>query len=274
MTTPSSVNTLTSQKLQAFERLQSAFEESFPYVQSMHGQQRFSSFSVAHIVRYLHALWVCECKDRLLSVYKNITRYEGSHCLELLQHWQEGESADVIEFLNRKLDMTPFAELTRQIQEASPGNKGDGLVQRLIDGRGVLLNRGFNLMQALDAVFMLPEDQLLNEVRQACAQYGHRPDQIEQQLAEVHTPLYAYAPSQELAQRNMEVMNKIGVQVMSRPSDQPGERSRRVQKPTAAHGSFADYVVEGYMELTLPAHNNLRDQHFVDFPERSDQETI
>ena len=78
----------------------------------------FTSFPVASTVRYLHALWICECKDRLLSIYKNIERYEGTYCLGLLLRWQEGEMADVVDFLHRKLDMLPFSDLTRQIQDA------------------------------------------------------------------------------------------------------------------------------------------------------------
>src|SRR5437588_3783573 len=124
------------QKLEAFEQLQAEFEASFQYVQDMHGQRRFASISIADSVRYLHALWVCECKDRLLSVYKNIKRYEGRLCLELLRRWQEGETADVIAFLQRKLDGLPFADLTRQIHEARASrHAGDGLAQRLVHGR-------------------------------------------------------------------------------------------------------------------------------------------
>ncbi len=169
---------LVKQKLAAFERMQPAFEEYFPFVQQVHGQQRFAEFPVASTVRYLHALWVCERKDRLLSIYKNIERYEGTYCLQLLRNWQKGETADVVDFLQRKLDMMPFADLTRQVHEAKSHHKGDGLAHRLIDGRKVLLNRGINLMQAFDAIFALPEERLIDEVRVACAQYEHRPEQI------------------------------------------------------------------------------------------------
>ncbi len=79
-------------KSEAFEQLQPEFEASFRFVQDVHGQRRFSAFTVVEAVRYLHALWVCECKDRLLSVYRNIVRYEGQHCLRLLQRWQEAEA--------------------------------------------------------------------------------------------------------------------------------------------------------------------------------------
>ena len=76
---------LAEQKLAAFEQLQPEFEASFRFVQEVHGQRRFVAFPVAETVHYLHALWICERKDRLLSVYKNIVRYEGQHCLDLLQ---------------------------------------------------------------------------------------------------------------------------------------------------------------------------------------------
>jgi hypothetical protein len=268
------VQELVKQKLAAFEQLQPAFEECFPFVQQVHGQQRFATFPVASTVRYLHALWVCECKDRLLSIYKNIERYEGSYCLRLLLRWQEGETADVVEFLQRKLDMMPFGDLTRQIAEARAHQKGDGLARRLLDGRRVLLNRGMNLMQALDAIFALSDEQLLDEVRAACTHYHHRPQEIERQIGELQTDLYAYGPSQALAQRNMEVMNKMGVQVMSRPSDQPGSRSWRVLEPTVPPGPFAEQVIDGYIELTTPLFNNPKAQRFVDRPERSEEGTM
>ncbi len=79
-------------KSEAFEQLQLAFEASFRFVQEVHGQRRYSAFPMAETVRSLYALWVCECKDRLLSVYRNIVRSEGQHCLRLLQRWQEGEA--------------------------------------------------------------------------------------------------------------------------------------------------------------------------------------
>src|SRR5215813_11838185 len=118
MVTTQTTQDLVNQKLEAFERLLTEFEMSFQYVQDMHGQRRFPSLSVADSVHYLHALWICECKDRLLSIYKNITRYEGRYCLELLRRWQEGATADIIEFLHAKLDGFPFVELTHQIMDA------------------------------------------------------------------------------------------------------------------------------------------------------------
>ncbi len=258
-------------KSEAFEQLQPEFEASFRFVQEVHGQRRYDTFPVAETVRYLHALWVCECKDRLLSVYRNIVRYEGQHCLCLLQRWQEGETDEVIAFLHRKLDGLPFAELTRQIQQASTMHQpGDGLVQRLVHGRLVLLNRAMNLMRALDAIFALLEDDLREEVRAACAQYGHRPDQIKQQLAEMEGPLHSYVPHPLLAQRNMVVMNTLGRHVMTLPTDLPGERSWKVVAPTEAPRPFAEHVIAGYLELVSPSHNNLKGYRFIDRPEHGE----
>ncbi len=269
MTATQAMQNLVNQKLETFDQLQPEFEASFHFVQEVHGQRRFSSFPVADSVRYLHALWACECKDRLLSIYKNITRYEGHLCLELLRGWQEGEIADVVAFLQRKLDGLPFADLTRQVHEAQYRHKDDGLARRLVHGRLVLLNRGMNLVQALDAIFRLPEDKVLHEVQVASAQYGHHPSQIERQLAEMESPLYSYVPHQMLAQRNMAVMNKLGVNVMTRPTDLPGERSWRVLEPTEPMGPFAEHVIEGYLELTSPLHNNIRANRFVRASQKS-----
>jgi hypothetical protein len=271
MATTPQVPALVNQKLEEFERLQAEFEICFQFVQNVHGQHRFTSFPVVDSVRYLHALWICECKDRLLSVYKNIRRYEGHYCLELLQHWQEGDTAGVVDFLSRKLDMLPYADLTRQIHEARHQHENDRFVRRLEHGRLVLLNREMNRVQALDAIFAMPEDELIKEVQVVCARFGHDPGQIEQQLAEMETPLYAYVPHQVLAQRNMVVMNKLGVNVMGLPTDQPGERSESVLEPTEPLRPFAEQVVDGYVELTLPGHNNFITRlRFIDFPERGD----
>ena len=263
--------TLAEQKLAAFEQLQPEFEASFRFVQEVHGQRRFAAFPVAETVSYLHALWVCERKDRLLSVYKNIVRYEGQHCLSLLQRWQAGETAAVVAFLQRKLDGLPFADLMHQIEEAKTvRHAGDGLLRRLLHGRLVLLNRAMNLLQALDGIFALPEEDLMRAVQVACAHYGHAPSQIEQQLTEVEDPLSCYAPHQLLAQRNMLVMNTLGVSVMTLPTDLPGERSWKVVAPTEAPRPFAEHVIAGYLELVSPSHNNLKRYRFIDHPEHSE----
>jgi len=271
MNATSTTQKLIDQKLTAFERLQPEFEASFRFTQNVHGLKRFPTFPVDHSVRYLHALWVCECKDRLLSIYKNIERYEGRQCLELLRGWQKGDTASVVAFLNRKLDMLPLADITRQLQEARQRHKDDGLAERLAHGRFVMLNRGMNLLQALNAIFALPDDELMREVQVASAQYGHHPSQIERQLAELDTPLYSYVPHQVLAQRNMVMMNKLGVNVMNKPTDQPGQRSWKVLEPVEPMSPYAEHVIEGYEELTSPLHNNIRGDRFVDRPERSDE---
>lgn len=263
--------TLAQQKLLAFEQLQPEFEASFCFVQHMHGQRRFAAVAVAETVFYLHALWVCECKERILSVHKNIGRYEGQYCLDLLRGWQEGETAAVVAFLQRKLDALSFAEIMHQIEEAKTvRHAGDGLLRRLLHGRLVLLNREMNLLQALDGIFALSEDDLMQEVQLACSTYGHTPSQIEQQLAEVDDPLFSYAPHQFLAERNMLVMNTLGVNVMILPTDLPGERSWKVVAPTETLRPFAESVIRGYLELVSPSHNNLKRYRFIDRPEASD----
>lgn len=129
---------LVQQKLQAFECLEPEFENCFLFVQDMHGQKRFSSLSVASTVRYLHALWICECKTCLLSVAKTVKEYEGQLCLQLLRNWQEkGNTADVVSFLQRKLDMLPLADITRQIHEALHVSADERFAQRLMHGRAV-----------------------------------------------------------------------------------------------------------------------------------------
>ena len=105
-------------------------------------------------------------------------------------------------------------------------------------------------------------------------QYGHHPSQLEGQLAEMETPLYAYVPHQVLAQRNMAVMNKLGVNVMDQPTDQPGQRSWRVLQPTEPPGPYAEHIIERYQELISPSHNNVKAHRFVDRPERSNTGTM
>lgn len=125
-------------------------------------------------------------------------------------------------------------------------------------------------MQALDAIFALSEDDLIVEVQFACAHYGHNPAQIEQQLAEMEVPLYSYMPHRLLAQQNMLVMNKSGVNIMVLPTDLPGERSWKVAIPAEPLQPFAEHLIEGYLELVSPSHNNLMRHRFVDRPERSE----
>jgi|SRR5579884_469465 len=278
MATSPTLPAVIQQKLEAFERLQPEFEACFQFVEEVHGQRRFSSFSVDEVVYYLHALWICEYKDRLLSIYRNIRRYEGQHCLQLLRLWQEEEdTASVIEFLQRKLDMLPVAAMTRQLHEAREARQmhgNEGLAQRLAHGRMILLNRGLNLMHVLDAICVLSEEDLHKEVQAACAHYGHLPQQIAQQLEELNAPLTAYISHQALAQRNMEVMNRLGVQVAFRPSDLPGHRSWRVVTPIEPMSPYAEHIVTGYQEMTSPLYNNVRRDRFVDRPESSTEGTV
>lgn len=255
---------LVQQKRAAFERVQEEFEKCFRYKQDVHGQKRFASFTIGEIVFYLHALWLCECKDRLLSVYKNIRRYEGTRCLELLRVWQEGRNAEVVAFLLATLDLLPFADLTAQIEEARYQQKDEALARRLEHGRRVLLNRGMNLMQILDAIYALSRDELLAEVVPACKLYGHTPAQIEGQLAEMETALFAYRPHPLLAQRNMVVMNRLDVGVLAQTTTLSNTHPWRLNPPDEPQAPFAEQVISGYLQMLAPLYNNVRGVRFVD----------
>jgi hypothetical protein len=257
---------LIAEKLAAFERLQPEFEASFQYVQEVQGERRFPSFALDASVRYLHALWVCECKDRLLSVPKTIERYKGRRCLELLQGWQKGEVAEVVGFLQRRLDTFPFADITRELEALRRQSGDSGLAKRLAHGRLILLNRGMNLLQALDPLFTLPEQDMLEQVRAACASYGHQLGQVAEQLAELETARYAFVPHPALARCNMLVMDQLGVRVTADPVDQPGQRSWRVAVPALPAGPYAQQVIRGYVSMTSLRHNNLTDYRFIDQP--------
>lgn len=108
MSTETLLPAVIAEHLAAFERLQPEFAASFLYVQEVQGQRRHPTFPIEASVRYLHALWVCACKDRLLSAPRTMERYEGRRCLELLERWQTGESAGVVEFLQHKLETLPL----------------------------------------------------------------------------------------------------------------------------------------------------------------------
>lgn len=260
---------LVQQKSAAFEHLQAEFESSFRFLQEVHGQRRFSAFPVRETVHYLHALWICDCKDRLLSISRTIQRYEGTRCLDLLSHWQEGETAEVIAFLQQKLDTLPFADLTSQLQQAQAASPEDaGSVRRLVHGRQVLLHRGMNLLHALEAICVLSPGDLLWEVQEACRFYGHDPSQITHQQIAWENPLYACVPHRLLARRNMQVMNTLGKVVMTQPTNRPGERSWKAVAPARCASSFAEEVIRGYVQLTSPTHNNVKAHRFVDLPEQ------
>ncbi len=256
---------LVEEKLAAFARIENEFRACFRFKEEVHGQRRLAVIPVADSVRYLHALWVCECKDDLLSVPQTMGRYEGKYCLELLRDWQNGDTPAVIAFLHRKLDNLPFADLTRQISEAQM-NGNAALAQRLRHGRGVLLNRGLHLMYALDAIFALDDAALLKEVRAACRRFKHTPEQITRQLADLETPLYSYKPHPLLAQRNMQVMNALGITVMDARADQPGNRTARVATPTLPQPPYAQQVITSATTLMSMAWNNPRHSDLANPP--------
>jgi hypothetical protein len=244
---------LVTEKLTAFDRLQEDFEASFQFVQEVHGQRRLEAFPVPMIVRYLHALWVCDGKDRLLSVPRTIERYEGTRVLSVLDAWQRGDAAEAIDFLAAKLDMLPFGLITRQLQGALDERHDPALARRLAHGRMILLNRAFHLHYALEAIFVLSPSALVAEVRAACAQHGHTPERIQEQLADLRTPLYSMHPHPALARRNMRVMNAQGERVTDNSADRPGQRTSRVAAPTLPTGPYAQHTILGAVEITPEA---------------------
>jgi hypothetical protein len=68
----------------------------------------------------------------------------------------------------------------------------------------------------------------------------------------------------------MILMNKMGVDVMNKPTDEPGQRSWRVLAPTEPMSPYAEHIILGYQELVAPIYNNPKDVRFVDRPERSE----
>jgi hypothetical protein len=251
ITLPSELADLVAQKLKAFEEIQVEFETSFLFIVNVHGKQRFPALTVSDVVRYLHALWMTNKRTSLLSVSKSIKTYEGLLCLDLLQHWQQdGDTAQVVAFLYRKLDGVSCVEITRQIHEAEELHLAELQVQRLRHGREVLLNRSMNLTVMLDALFSLSEEALAKSVREACVLYGHLPEQIEQQRAAMQSPLYAYVPHQILAERNMRVMNTLGQAIVTDPADKPSQRAAWIQEPQVEASVWAETVIPGYQSLS------------------------
>lgn len=200
---------LARRKLRAFARIEEECIVSFQFVAEVHGQRRFTTFGVAKITGYLHALVLCSTKDHLLSVPQSVARYEGPRALKVMRDWQDGDNTSVIAFLHDRLDHQPFAALTRAIA-ASQAAGDTAEATRLIAGRAVLLNRLFTLAHALDAVIGAEPEWLRTEVRAQCRLLGHTPAQIARQLASLRTDLFSYAPHPDLARRNMLVMNAIG----------------------------------------------------------------
>jgi len=262
LTTP--IPELVQQKLDALERIQDEFEECFRFKQDIHGQKRFSSFSIEQIVFYLHSLWLCERKDRLLSVYKNIRRYKGDHSLELLLAWQMEDNASVVAFLLRELDIQSFADFTAQIDRVRQQRNDDTLLSRLERGRLIQLNRGINLTHALDAISAQSADSLLAEVRRASERYGHTPAQIQEQLAEMSSPLYTYRLHALLAQKNMTLMNRLDVDVLTQGDEQLDARAWLLKSAEGQRAPFAEQVIPGYLEMLAPSFNNVRGVRFVD----------
>lgn len=229
-------------KLNAFAAIEQEFIASFSFLQQVHGQRRFDNFPLAQSVRYLHALYICECKDRLLSVPHTASRYEGARCLELMRQWSLGESAGVVAFVHRKLDDQPYGEMTARIEETF--RAGDAVqARRLISGRAVLLNRNITLSHALDAIFAVDPERMARTIAPLCAKLGHTPKDIDRQLAEMRTNLYGFAPTSALARRNMLLMNHLGQSIMDMPGNHPGERTDRVLAPSSHHPSYAEEVI-------------------------------
>jgi len=239
---------LLTEKVAAFERIREDFAASFIYLQDTHGQRRFASFPVASTVRYFHALWICECKDLLLSVPQQGSRYDGLRALEVLRQWQAGEAGAAVSLLEDKLGRPSFMAITHAFQQAL--RSGDHtLAQRLAHGRTTLLNRTSNLQHALGALFAPSSQALVRQARVACAQYGHTPEQIEAQLADLRTPLYSVLRHPALAHLNMEVMSALGILLTDNDADRPGRRTTAVQAPTLPQQPYAEQVIVGEMTL-------------------------
>lgn len=259
-----SIPELVQQKLDVLASIQDEFEASFRFKQDVHGQKRFSSFSIEQIVFYLHSLWLCERKDRLLSVYKNIRRYKGNQSLELLQAWQTGDNASVVAFLLRELDIQSLADFTAQIDRARQQGMDEALLSRLERGRLIQLNRGINLTYALEAISAQPADSLLAEVRRVSERYGHTPAQIRAQLAEMSALLYAYRPHALLAQKNMILMNRLDIGMLAQGTRQLDVRAWLHRSVKGLQAPFAEQVIPGYLEMLAPSFNNVRGVRFVD----------
>jgi hypothetical protein len=256
------VDELTERKLEAFDRLEQSFEASFAYLREMHGERRFAAVPVERSVAYLHALWVCECKDWLLSVPKTIARYEGGASLQALRAWQQGDEVTVIAFIERKLDGLNFAMLSRRLREAR--DAGDtAQTERLTHGRTILLNRAYNLNAALDAIFAATPEEAARQVSEASARFGHNPEEIERQLADFKTPLYSYTPHPALVRRNMQVMNRLGARGAENEADRPGERTPNVEAPTLPFAPYAQEAIVNEHTLSSMADNNPAHLHLA-----------
>jgi hypothetical protein len=255
---------IVARKLEALEALEPKFAASFRYVQEVQGLVRLDPFPIAATVGYLLALAVCDAKDRLLSVPRTIARYDGPTCLELLAAWQQsGASALVVAFLHRRLDALPFADLTRQIEAARRNATDATLLAHLEHGRAILLNRGYNLLRALEPIFALAPDEVAYLVRDACTEHYATPARLAQRRAALDDPLYAYLRHPALAQRNMQLMDRVGVATV------PGAHHPPLAAPETVARPYAEHVISGYVSLTSPRHNNPAGVRLTDAPERA-----
>jgi hypothetical protein len=254
---------IVARKLEALDTLEPEFAASFRYVQEVQGLTRLDPFPIASTVRYLQALVVCDAKDRLLSVPRVVNRYDGPICLDLLRAWQkDGVSTAVVAFLHHRLDALPFADLTRQIEDARRDGTDATLLAHLEHGRNVLLNRGFNLLRALEPIFTLAPAELTRQAQAACAEQDATPERLAQRRAALDGPLYASLRHPALAQRNMQLMDRVGVVAppyAARPLD---------TAPAGVTRPYAEWVVTGYISLTAPRHNNPAGVRFAHRAER------
>jgi hypothetical protein len=243
-------------KLAALDQIEASFEASFHFAQEVQGLRRFATLPISSTVQYLEALVVCDVKDRLLSVPHAVERYEGRTCLALLQRWQTGASADVVAFLQRKLDALPLAGITRQIEAARADTRAAALTARLEHGRLVLLNRGFNLLAALQPLCTLPTEEVAAQARAACEHSGYTPAQIAEYLRALDGPLYAPLRHPALSQRNMLLMDRVGVHTMTESTASPQVHDRPVAPLPGVTQPYAERVIPGYVTLTALRHNN------------------
>jgi hypothetical protein len=249
---PHAVPSLVAEKLAAFDQISDEVLSSFPYLQEVHGQRRFASFPIEATVRYLHSLWICDRKDMLLSVpnsgrrprgsRERFERHEGQHALELLCQWQEGQTANVVSFLELKLDYAPFGEISRNIEAATERGES-ALARRLVHGRTILFNRTHNLVCALRAIFAVAPGEMIVQVQAACAKYSHTIEQCSEQLAAMESPIYALIPHPALARCNMLLMNGLGMKITNSAVDRPGRRTASVQRPRMPQHGYAEIVV-------------------------------
>jgi hypothetical protein len=262
---PQATSVLAEQKLAAFVQIEPEFILHFQFLQDVHGQRRFPSLAINDLISYLHSLWICECKDRLLSVPQTIERYNGMLSLSLLRAWQVDEAlASVIAFLESRLDMQPFAMIGRQIDNTERDGYDATYLARLRHGRTILLNRSMNFLHLLDALFTPTHAQLMAEVREICLARQLTPEQIDVYLTSLQSNVYQFAPHPLLAQRNMQIMNQLGAAVTTNADDLPGHRTQRIRSPLSPHPSYAEIPIAAYTDLGSVMYNNIANHRFTD----------